>query len=172
MVDAGEAAFWLDPARYPVLSAAAHGAHGEPMREELRKLLAALCPPRAPRIPTRVIAKLVRNYAGTEVEESIVVRDISESGMRITLPVHLQISLFEITSPTFSLRVGAGRELRTLRVGAVLARVAAVDQHGANLAYRFEALSDSDRAAIHALRNWTAGEGSTEQPISGPSKAR
>jgi PilZ domain len=147
----------LETAHYPQLTALVRGEHGEELRSEILQLLAMWFPDRAARHPARVIAKLLRNYRGQIVEESVVLRDISESGMRITLPAQLNLSFFEVCSTQFRLRVGQGEEQQVLTVDATLVRIAAVDKSGANLAYRFEGLSDSTREVLLQVQQWTSG---------------
>jgi PilZ domain len=137
----------LDPELYPALSSAVSGQDGAALREELNRLIASFRPTRATRRPANVIVKLLRVYAGEELEESVVLRDISESGMRITLPAHVDIALGELARSRFRVRL-QGKQGPTLVVSAVLVRISAVNEHGANLAFRFEGLSEGERAAI------------------------
>lgn len=142
---------------YPGLRGVLEGLEGELLQAELSRLLRELCPPRSARKSVTVIAKLLRTISGCEVEESVIVHDISETGMRVTLPGHVDLSLAEAMGPTFVLRlkdVGrAGGEVRELRVAARCVRLLAAKDSGVELAYTF---NDAQAAGtdIYNISQW------------------
>jgi hypothetical protein len=141
----------LDSARFPRLAALLESSDDVELRTELEELLTQRPGRSAPRFPVKVIAKLLREIRGETVEESVVVRDISESGMRVTFPSNLECGLFESCNARFLLRLAHGDEMRSVVVRASLVRVAKLGQNGANLAYRFEPLSDEARSVLREI---------------------
>lgn len=144
---------------YPALAAVADGAHGEALRVELHQLLGRVYPTRAPRKAVSIIAKVVRSLQGCEVEESVVVHDVSESGMRVTVPSHVELSLNEALTPTFLLRFDAAMsgppELEGgQRIRARCVRIIGNNALGVELAYVFEGLSDAERQHIYTVAQW------------------
>lgn len=145
---------------YPGLTAVSNGAHGEALRAELNQLLGRVYPPRAPRKPVSIIAKVVRSLQGCEVEESVVVHDVSESGMRVTVPSHVQLSLNEALAPTFLLRFdaavpGASEAEGGRRIRGRCVRIVGSNAVGVELAYVFEGLSDAEKQHIYAVAQWS-----------------
>jgi len=140
---------------YPGLRGVLEGRDGGALQAELTRLLRELCPPRSARKSVAVIAKLLRTISGCAVEESVIVHDISESGLRVTLPVHLDLSLAEAMNPAFVLRVGREGKTsegpRELRVQARCVRLLGMRSSGVELAYTFTEVPDSD---IYEISQW------------------
>lgn len=157
---------------FPGLNAVWNGAHGEALRAELQQLLSHVYPSRAPRKPVSVIAKLVRNLQGCEVEESVVVHDVSESGMRVTVPSHVGLSLSEALSATFVLRFEASVSILpelegSRRLSARCVRIVGSNAVGIELAYVFEGLSAAEREHIYTVTQWN-----TPRPSKAPAGER
>jgi hypothetical protein len=129
----------------------------ETLREEIARLLGRRQVSRAPRHEVRVLAKLVRRFRGEMVAESVVVRDISETGMRVTVPKDLSLDFFELCHPEFRLQVGEGEYAFNLTTSATLVRVAAIGKAGANLAFRFQAATEAARAELRELARLARG---------------
>lgn len=153
---------------YPGLRGVLEGLEGELLQAELTRLLRELCPPRSARKSVTVIAKLLRTISGCEVEESVIVHDISETGMRVTLPGHADLSLAEAMAPTFVLRLSDGRrasgELRELRVAARCVRLLAAKDTGVELAYTFNE-TQAAGTDIYNISQWVKPR---PQPSLGP----
>lgn len=139
---------------YPGLRGVLEGRDGGVLQAELTRLLRELCPPRSARKSVAVIAKLIRTLSGCQVEESVIVHDISESGLRVTLPGHLDLSLTEAMNPAFVLRIAANRASdgqRELRVQARCVRLLGMRDSGVELAYTFTEVPDAD---IYKISQW------------------
>jgi hypothetical protein len=139
---------------YPGLRGVLEGRDGGALQAELTRLLRELCPPRSARKSVAIIAKLLRSISGCQVEESVIVHDISESGLRVTLPVHLDLSLAEAMSPAFVLRIGENKVKdgpRELRVQARCVRLLGMRDSGVELAYTFTEVPDAD---IYKISQW------------------
>lgn len=140
---------------YPGLRGVLEGRDGLVLQAELSRLLRELCPARSVRKPVAVIAKLLRTISGCQVEESVIVHDISESGLRVTLPSHLDLSLTEAMNPSFVLRIGGARKVneatREVRVQARGVRLLGMRESGVELAYTFTEVPDAD---IYQIRQW------------------
>lgn len=140
---------------YPGLRGVLEGRDGGALQAELSMLLKELCPPRSARKSVAVIAKLLRTISGCAVEESVIVHDISESGMRVTLPGHVDVSLSEAMSPSFVLRIRderiASSGPREVRVQARCVRLLGTRESGVELAYTFTEVPDAD---IYNISQW------------------
>lgn len=140
---------------YPGLRGVLEGRDGGALQAELCRLLRELCPPRSARKSVAVIAKLLRTVSGFQVEESVIVHDISESGVRVTLPGHLDLSLAEAMNPAFALRIGRqgtpADAIREVRVHARCVRLLGVGDLGVELAYTFTEVPDAD---IYEISQW------------------
>ncbi len=160
--------------RYPELASVLEGRHGHVLQAELSALFAELFPPRSPRKPVAVIAKLARTVSGCAVEESVIVHDISHSGMRVTLPEHLDLNLSEAMNPVFVLRLNdclsAGDGPRQVQVRARCVRLLGARELGIELAYTFTEVPDAD---LYAISQWVKprGQGSLRPSRRAPEQA-
>jgi hypothetical protein len=145
----------VDKNRFPHLAQLLE--QDETLREELGRLLVRPQMVRAPRHEVRVLAKLVRQFRGETVEESVIVRDISETGMRVTVPKDLTLDFFETCHPEFRLQVGEGEYALNMLASATLVRVAGYGKNGANLAFRFRFETEQERAALRELARLALG---------------
>lgn len=140
---------------YPGLRGVLEGRDGVVLQGELRRLLRELCPVRSARKPVAIIAKLLRTISGCQVEESVIVHDISESGLRVTLPSHLDLSLTEAMAPSFVLRIGGACKVndatREVRVQARGVRLLGMRDSGVELAYTFTEVPDAD---LYQISQW------------------
>ncbi len=141
--------YTLDKKRYPHLGRL-KGAE----RAELSALIDELRPPRATRHPQRVIAKIVREHRGEQVEESVLVREVSESGIVVDLAQHNQLELVEACHLTFWLRARHDGEERQLELSATLVRLIELRRGVATLAFHFDETSQEQRALLHGLGHW------------------
>jgi hypothetical protein len=145
----------VDKDRFPRLAQLLE--QDETLREELARFFARAPVARAPRHEVRVLAKLVRQFRGETVEESVVVRDISETGLRVTVPKDLALDFFETCHPEFRLQVGEGGSALNVTASATLVRVAGYGKSGANLAFRFRFESEQERIALRELARLALG---------------
>jgi hypothetical protein len=140
---------------YPGLRGVLEGRDGGALQAELARLLRELCPVRSARKSVAVIAKLLRTISGCQVEETVIVHDISESGLRVTLPSHLDLSLTEAMNPAFVLRIGGASKVsdgpREVRVQARCVRLLGTRDSGVELAYTFTEVPDAD---IYEISQW------------------
>lgn len=143
---------------YPALATVLHGEHGRELQRELMLLLAQAYPERSTRKVVRVIAKMVRRVADFDVEESVVVHDISETGISVTIPNDSNVSLAEAVTPLFILRVvSSGAEevsQREIRLSVQLVRVVARIDTGVVVAFRFEGVPPHDRECLYDVVQW------------------
>lgn len=142
---------------YANLSEVLDGKHGEELRAELLQLLEQIHPPRSVRKAVRVIAKLLRTVGGCSVEETVIVHDVSESGIRVTIPAHVELLLSEAMAATFVLRLAEEatepRTLRELRLHARCVRLIRTRDEGVELAYTFTG-AQGDNVEIYKIAQW------------------
>ncbi len=143
---------------YPELSRVLRGEHGQELRRELTLLMAQAYPERSTRKVVRVIAKMIRRVAELDVEESVLVHDISESGMSVTISNYSNMSLTEALAPVFLLRVTTqgGQQLsqREIRLSGRLVRIVAATESGTVAAFRFEDACAEDRQGLYDVVQW------------------
>lgn len=143
---------------YPELSRVLHGEYGEDLQRELGILMGHAYPERSLRKVVRVVAKMIRHVAGLYVEDTVVVHDISESGMSVTIANHSNISLVEALAPVFLVRVvGQGSEgpsPREVRLSGRLVRIVASTDAGLVVAFRFENVSAEERQGLYDVVQW------------------
>lgn len=143
---------------YPHLQALLAGTAESELRKELEQLLSHAFPARAPRRRVSIIGKMLRTVSRSSVEESIIVHDVSETGIRITVPAHVELLLAEAIEPTFLLRVETSEssrgDSREWCVRGRLVRLVDARSNGVELAYVFVGLSEAERAGVHHLVQW------------------
>jgi hypothetical protein len=143
---------------YPGLAQVLRGSHGVELQRELALLLARAYPERSLRKVVRVIAKMVRRVAGLDVEESVLVHDISETGLSATIANHSNVSLNDVIAPQFVVKVvSSGREettQREVRLSARLVRIVAAIDTGVVIAFRFENVTNDERQALYDVVQW------------------
>jgi len=134
----------------PLLLHLVNGSNGEALRAELMRLIERFLPNRAPREKMRVIGKLIRVVGGEELEEPVVIRDISESGAMLAISTSLGISASELARVKLRLKIpGLGDAL----VNARLVRVIQADERFIQAGFRFEELPPPTAQALHTVQH-------------------
>lgn len=125
----------LEAAEVPRIRQLLERQDGEVFRQELVALLRGLIPDRAPRKKVQVVAKMLRLVGKQEVEDPVVVRDISASGTQLAISNRMGIDASALTRVRLRLRVGGRRDCV---VDAVLVRVLRVDSQYIVAGFRFD----------------------------------
>ena len=134
----------------PVLNAMLAGAEGGAVRRELMWLIRQLVPHRPPREKVKVIAKLVRDVGGTQIESPVVIRDISTTGVQLAISTHLGLSARDL--PQIRLRMSLP-QTQDFVVAAKLARIIRSDSNFILAGFRFDELPDDVAQALHLVQH-------------------
>jgi hypothetical protein len=131
---------FVEQDRFPTLAKLlAEHEDQENMRDELLALIRMFVPERAPRQNVKVVGKLMRRVAGVEVEEAVVVRDISKTGVQLAISNHLGLSASDLTEVKLRLRLPTGQDTVAM---ARLVRVVRSDEHFIQGGFRFTQIDD------------------------------
>jgi hypothetical protein len=126
---------------FPEIVAVLGGEKGGALEKELGKLLGRYWRVRAERRPMKIFAKLLVDGVGSGLdEESVMVQDISSTGIRVAVPRDAQLNLKDLTKVEFLLAVKEEGARRKLRLSAEFIRVAKVGEDHISLAFRFFAI--------------------------------
>lgn len=130
---------------YPHISTMLAGQDGETLKSEIISLIGQFWRARAVRRQVDVVAKLV--VFGVEEgadEESVLVQDISSSGIRVQISRGVALDLKDLTNVHFLFSVQEGDEYRRLNLAAEFVRVAEVGDNVMSLAFRFTSLDPEE----------------------------
>ena len=134
----------------PVLNAMVAGAEGGAVRRELMWLIRQLVPHRSPREKVKVIAKLVREVSGTQIESPVVIRDISTTGVQLAISKHLGLCASDLPQIRLRMRLPKTEDFV---VSAKLARIIRSDSNFILAGFRFDELSDDAAQALHLVQH-------------------
>ena len=138
---------------YPELARALEGAHGGELQQELEAFLTRFWAKRSPRRQCDVVAKLVRHFRGQEVMETVVVKDISETGLQIALHRSTEIAINDLGQSTFIVQVTTPEGERHLELAAHLVRMVSVTPEYLYFAFQFDGLSSEDAVFLYNVRH-------------------
>lgn len=135
----------LSPEDYPHLVMLLRGPDAKEVHDEIARLVGTFWHARAERLQMQVFAKLVvfGDQDGAD-EESVIVQDISSSGIRVAVPRDASLDLKSLTHAHFLLAVREGDERRRLNLAAEFIRVADVDENQISLAFRFNSIDPEE----------------------------
>jgi len=129
------------------------GDFGAAVRQELMGMIRKFVPHRSPRETIKVVAKLVRELNGAQVESPVVVRDISSSGAQIAISSRIGLSATDLAKVKLRLRIPDRED--TL-VEAKLARVIKSDENFIQGGFQFVDLPEDIAAVLHTLQHATS----------------
>lgn len=140
----------INPKTTPVLCQVLEGPEGGSVRQELLGMIRQFVPHRSPREEIKVVAKLVREINGTEVESPVVVRDISSSGAQIAISSRIGLSATDLAKVKLRLRIP---DRDDTVVEARLARVIKSDGNFIQGGFQFVDLPEEVGAVLHTLKH-------------------
>jgi hypothetical protein len=152
--------------RTPLLHALLTGEQGSTIRAELEQVFKHFVGDRAPREKVKVLAKLLRSTKTGDLEEPVIVRDISESGAQLAVSARTGLKATDLATVKLRLRVEGVDE--DVVVQAQLARILRSDDHFVHIGVKFLDLPLASAAALHRLVHATTvapGRRSTTPPM-------
>jgi hypothetical protein len=105
---------------------------------------------RAERRRVKILAKLVLD---ADREESVLLADISDTGVRLRLPRLVSVTLDELLDASLLVRVEAGKDETMVRVNLELVRIASVTEQQVDLAFEFRDITPEIQGQLWHLRN-------------------
>jgi hypothetical protein len=135
----------IKPDRQPALAAALAGPDGERLRAELAQLLRGRFKPRAPRRPVTRLGRL----QFLAVDEVVLLKDISTSGVRLLMESHPEVDLGALD------RIGltVNTDARTYALPVAFVRVCGTQGKHVDVGFRFLGSGPQHQDAVANLRN-------------------
>ncbi|NRA32843.1 MAG: PilZ domain-containing protein [Polyangiaceae bacterium] len=138
---------------YPEMARGLDGAYGTPLQDELEAFLTRFRAKRVPRRRCDVVAKLIWHFRDQGLMETVVVKDISETGLQIAGHRSTEISANDLGQSTFIVRVTTPEGERHLELSAHRVCRVSVTLEYRYFAFQFDGLSSSEAVFLYNVRH-------------------
>ena len=136
--------------RSPLLFALISAPKGAALREELLSLVRQFVPTRALREKVKILAKLLRPTPSGDVEEPVVIRDISSSGALLAISARTGLRAGDLKEIRLKLRIGG---LDDVYIKARLARMVGADDSFVHAGFQFVNVPDGIGALLYDIQH-------------------
>lgn len=136
--------------RSPLLHGLITAPDGAAVREEVLSLMRQFVPARAPREKVKILAKLLRPTPSGDVEEPVVIRDISSSGALLAISARTGLRAGDLKEIRLKLRIGG---LDDVYVKARLARLVGADDSFVHAGFQFVNVPEGLGALLYDLQH-------------------